>query len=122
MSSPLRVPIRLHDKTAVYIAIVVVGILVLGFWIFVHLGSVNLICICVPFNMFPKWAPESSAIGGILTLIPMLFADWFAWTRWHSSRQQKKWSARYAEENKPWYAETGVNRPKSLINDKPYEP
>jgi cadmium resistance protein CadD (predicted permease) len=122
MSSPERVPIRLRDKTAVYLAIVFFGIPVLGFWIFVHLGSIDLICSCVPFNMFPKWASESSLIGGIFTLIPIFFADWFVWTRWHSYRQRKVWSAKYADDNKPWYAKTGEERPKGPIKNKYNEP
>ena len=54
------------------------------------LGAIDLICSCVPDDLFPKWAPESSAIGGIFTLLPMLFANWYLWTRWRSYRLAKK--------------------------------
>ncbi|MEE8046950.1 MAG: hypothetical protein V3T49_08920 [Dehalococcoidia bacterium] len=121
MSSPERVPIRLRDRIAVYLGIIFFGIPVLGFWVFVHLSAIDMICNCVPFNMFPEWAPKSIWIAGLFSLIPILFADWFVWTRWRSYRREKKWSKKYANKHSPWYAKTGSERPEGPIKNKPYE-
>jgi cadmium resistance protein CadD (predicted permease) len=121
MTSPTPVPVRLRDRLAIYIAIVFMGIPALGIWIYIHLGAIDLICSCVPGDLFPKWAPESSAIGGIFTLLPMLFANWYLWTRWRSYRLAKKVAAEYQEKHNPWYTKTGADRTTGPIINKPYE-
>ena len=104
MTTPTRVPVKLRHRLSIYFAFIWLGIPVLLFWIFIHMGAVDLICNCVPGRFFPKWAPETRMIGGVVTLAAILFADWFLWVRWRSYRREKKWAAAYTEKHAPWYA------------------
>jgi cadmium resistance protein CadD (predicted permease) len=122
MSSPERVPVKLHNRVVIYLGIIFIGLPILGIWVFFHLSAIDLICKCVPYNMFPEWAPTSIWIAGLFTLIPLLFADWFVWTRWRSYRMEEKLAKIYAEKHAPWYTKTGDDRPTGPIKNKYYEP
>lgn len=122
MSSPQRVPIPLRNKIAVYLGIVFIGLPVLVIWVFFHLSAIDLICNCVPYNMFPERTPASIWIAGLLILPPLLFADWSVWTRWRSYTMENIFSKVYAEQHVPWYAKTGDDRPAEPDKNKYYEP
>ena len=90
MSSAQRVPIPLRNKISVYLGIIFIGLPALGIWVFIHLSAIDLICDCVPYNIFTEWTPTSIWIAGLLTLIPLIFADWFVSTQWRSYRMERK--------------------------------
>ncbi len=114
-------PSGIRSKFTVLVALVFVVIPFFGIWVYFHLGSISLICNCVPGDLFPKWASESSVIGGVFTLLPILFADWYLWTRWRSYRREKVLAKTYRAKHEPWYAKTGSERPTGPIKNKPYE-
>jgi hypothetical protein len=72
--------------------------------------------------LFPEWSVGANTLGGVVSLLAMMFGNWYLWTRWRSYRLEKKVAAAYQKKHDPWYTKTGDERPKGPIKNKYYEP
>lgn len=120
MSSPTPVREKSWVRIMFWPSVILLGIPTLGFWALLHIAALEFACACTP--METEWHTSSRVMGTILLGAPLLFADWFVWWKWRDHRRTQNWAKKHTENNKPWYAKTGNDRPTGPIKNKPYEP
>jgi len=121
MSSPKPVREKRWVKLFFWPAVIFFGIPAAAIWFFMHLVGLSFVCDCGPVQE-PEWAALSRGFGVIVVAVPLLIADWFVIWKYRDYRRKQKWEKKYTEENAPWYAKTGEDRPKGPVKNEYYEP